>query len=625
MTHLRKSRFWLLTTAALIFGSHMSAAAQVPNSYQSNTFQTGNYNAGAPTMVAAAPSLPDISAEQIARDVTAEFNPRTGRTELIAAPFDPFEADPYMAGSLRLRSAEGAVTIDGHPLPSGAIVDIDFYYNSPSDDPYGGRNYSEVSFVNGDLAPVVLRDSRILECSARVDNIVYDHNVYYAPSFSNIGIYQPSRYYAGHSSFGFGFGANYFGPGIGFFNNNITRFNRTNFNQFGSNQFGFNRNNARTFIPRTNLPNAGIRTRRNLGGGRFRRGRNGGRTTSVVTPATPAVVPGTSSSNLTAGEIQRRVAGRRAPATDLRKGGRLGPRRSITGRDRVVGGVAPNTLDSRSTGAESSDTDEARRNTTRRVFNRRASLRGLSSRARPERIIPKQNVSTPVISKQAEPRAVVLKQRASSPAQSRSKSPTQSKAPSKKSKSSKQSKTPKQSKAPKRSKAKSRSSSRSSSSSRRSSARTSRPSTRKSSSSSRRRLNFYPNSGYGGRNVVTSQSVECAREDKLSIFIPNDRLDSVRFDGLTLIAVDAQGVEAPIYIPTNYIQGYRLAATGQVQPQGLARVPQSQIPQSQLPLQQQQPFQGQRPLIEAAPCPVGTNRQPDGTCLQTTLSGYPAR
>jgi len=147
MTHLRKSRFWLLTTAALIFGSHMSAAAQVPNSYQPNTFQTGNYNAGAPTMVAAAPSLPDISAEQIARDVTAEFNP------------------------------------DGHPLPSGAIVDIDFYYNSPSDDPYGGRNYSEVSFVNGDLAPVVLRDSRILECSARVDNVVYDHNVYYAPSF----------------------------------------------------------------------------------------------------------------------------------------------------------------------------------------------------------------------------------------------------------------------------------------------------------------------------------------------------------------------------------------------------------------------------------------------------------
>ena len=204
MTHLRTPRFWLLTTAALIFGSTLPANAQSALSYQS----------GAPTMVAAAPGLPSIPAEQIARDVTSEFNPRTGARELVAAPFDPFEEDPALAGSLRLRSADGALTVEGHRLSDGAIVEMDFYYNSPSNDPYGGRNYGDVSFINGELAPVVLRDTRILECSTRVDNVVYDHNAYYDRGRS-IGIYRPYRHYAGHSGFGFGFGNSYFGPGFG--------------------------------------------------------------------------------------------------------------------------------------------------------------------------------------------------------------------------------------------------------------------------------------------------------------------------------------------------------------------------------------------------------------------------
>jgi len=243
MKQLRKSRFWLLTTAALIFGSHISATAQV-----SNVYQPGNYQAGAPTIVAAAPSLPNIPADQIARDVAAEFNPRTGRTELIAAPFDPFEADPQMAGSLRLRSADGVVAIDGQTLQNGALVEIDFYYNSPSDDPYGGRNYSDASFVNGDLAPVVLRDTRILECSTRVEEVAYYHDSYYSPTtYSRLGIYQPHRHYIGHSSFGFGFGSNYFGPGISFFNTNRSRINRNR-----------SRNLTRSFLPRANLPNAEV-------------------------------------------------------------------------------------------------------------------------------------------------------------------------------------------------------------------------------------------------------------------------------------------------------------------------------------------------------------------------------
>ena len=115
---------------------------------------------------------------------------------------------------------------------------------------------------------------------------------------------------------------------------------------------------------------------------------------------------------------------------------------------------------------------------------------------------------------------------------------------------------------------------------------------------------------------MSSASVDCAREDKLTVFIPNGRLDAATYDGLTIIALDAQGGETPIFIPPNYIEGYRLAATGRVQPQGIRTAPQPQ---------QTQPIQPQRPLIEAAPCPAGTQKQPNGTCLQTSLTGFSVR
>jgi len=581
MTHLRKPRFWLLTTAALIFGSHMSASAQ-----SSTVYQPGSYNTGAPTMVAAAPSLPNITADQIARDVTAEFNPRTGQAELIAAPFDPFEDDPNLAGSLRLRSASGAVAIDGQPLQNGALVEIDFYYNSPSDDPYGGRNYSDAAFVTGELAPAVVRDTRILECSTRANDVVYDHLTYYNSaehynpyaSPSRHGIYQPYRHYTGHSSFGFGFGP-------------ARR----------------NRGHAGAFLPRAHLPNAGRRVRGTRGGRRnFTGGRRGGADTRADTPVTPTAVPTVSTTNLTATEIQQRVGGLRSTATDLRNGGRLGPRRSITATPRIRIGPAPATPRTRTqttqpnnppsvtaTGRPESAANAVLSSRTRvRTTSRSdASRQSIPKQSAPARSTPKIPASRPVIPKQSSPKR-------SSSSSSSSRSTTSSRSSFK----------------------------RPSRSSRRSTSRPSQPTRRRSPSSTRRKLNFFPDDGYGGRSVVSSRSVDCAREDTLRVFIPNDRLDAARFDGLTLIALDAQGGETPIYIPPNYIQGYRLAETGRVQPQGFSSAPQSQFQSQPQPQSQSRPqvqTQPQRPLIEAAPCPTGTVKQPDGTCLQTTQSGYP--
>jgi len=474
-------------------------------------------------------------------------------------------------------------------------VEIDFYYNSPSDDPYGGRNYSDAAFVSGDLAPVVLRDTRILECSTRVENVAYIHDIYYSPStYSRFGIYQPYRHYTGHSSFGFGFGSNYFGPGINFFNNNRSRFGRNNFT-----------NNGRSFLPRTNLPNGGFR------GSSVRRG--------LVSPLRTRIATGNTNANAVGTNTQTEISPTTQPATPnntvLRRrealsrigaGGRnltetnlRSPRRATTAAPTTSPTAsAPNSVSSRQSLVRSRIQNSA--------ANQRIQKQNATPRT-PTQSVPKTNTSKNNTSKRA----------SSSRSNSSSSKRNSFSRPNSSSRSSR-----------------SNTSSRSSFSSRGASSRLSTPS--RSSSIRSRRLNFFPNDGFGGRDIVTSRGVDCAREDRLSVFIPNDRLDAARFDGLTLIALDAQGGETPIYIPPNYIQGYRLAETGRVQPQGISPAPQHpaqpqfqqpgfQQPQFQQPGFQQPQFPQQGPLIEPAPCPAGTLKQPNGTCLQTSTTGYPTR
>jgi len=556
MTYSRSPRHWLLSTAALIFGSQFSASAQI----------APNYHTGAPTMVAAAPSLPTIPAEQIARDVISEFNPRTGKQELIAAPFDPFEEDPALAASLRLRSADGAVAIDGYPLHDGALVEIDFYYNSPSDDPYGGRNYGEAAFVNGDLAPVVKRDTRIIECSTRVENVIYEQASYYGGGYS-AGLYRPYRYYAGHSAFGFGFGNSYFGPGYSFFDSSRISFNLNSFGgrsfipsrsfggrSFGSRSFGSrftpNRSNRRNRIVNTDRDRDDVRrARRNFDGERAenrdsetrRRRRNARRVSD-------------SDFEERANRVQTFDVG--INRADVRRNPRNSAIRSSFNAQPRVGVVpaanqpAAQPATAPASAAPSAQTQSNRRETRRSQPRRSDTQRSETRRNSTNRSESRRNESRSNTSSSRSNRAKKSPQRR-----------------------------------------------------------------RISPNGNKRKLNFFPNTGHGGRSVVTSHSVDCAREDKLTVFIPNARLDAARFDGLTLVALDAQGGEAPIYLPPNYIEGFRLAATGQVRPQGFSAGGQTHPQSSGVP--------EIRNGIEATPCPTGTSKQPDGTCLQSGEYGYP--
>jgi len=558
MKHLRTPRFWLLTTAALVFGSQITAVAQ-----------TTTYQSGAPTMVAAVPGLPSIPADQIARDVTSEFNPRTGVRELVAAPFDPFEEDPALAGSLRLKSAEGAIAIDGQPLRDGALVEVDFYYNSPSDDPYGGRNYSDVSFVNGELAPVVLRDTRILECSTRVENVVYDHNTYYDRGYVS-GIYRPYRHYAGHYGFGFGFGNSYFGPGYGYYGSRRAYRDR-----------GYHRNRSSRSGTHRRVLDA-VRNRDGGERGRDRRNdvrgdRTGDRRNGTVRP------PRANSRNLSNRQIEDRTrriqsyGSGRTRADVRRNSGGSGPMRAGNVQPRIE--LAPASPQS-SAPQNQRRRAQSNRNETRQTQSRRnADRRSEITRAEPRRSGPR-----PTETRRSEPRRNEVRRSEPRRSESRRTEPRRQSNPRPK----------KVKSAPRR--------------------------VSRGDIKQRIQKNFFPNDGYGGRNVVSSRSVDCAREDKLSIFIPNDRLDAARFDGLTLIALDAQGGETPIYLPPNYIEGYRLAASGQVRPQGVGSVPQNGRPPVTIPS-----LSTPRRVIEAAPCPAGTLKQVDGTCLQTGPVGYPTR
>lgn len=544
MTHIRTPRFWLLTTAAFVFGSHLTAVAQ----------SSPNYQASAPTMVAAAPGLPSISPEQIARDVTSEFNPRTGGRELVAAPFDPFEEDPSMAGSLRLRSASGAVAIDGRPLRDGAIVELDFYYNSPSDDPYGGRNYGEVSFVNGELAPVVLRDTRILECSSRVENVVYDHNVYYDRAYRG-GIYRPYRHYAGHFGFGYGFGHRYFGPGYGYYGS------RRGFRDRGYRRTRNSRPSTHRRVLDAVRNRDGDRDRSRDSRSEIRADRDTGRVQSNRG----------NNRRLTDREIDERLSrvqsyGVGQSRRDVRRNRRSnGPMRAGPSQPRIE--MAPSAARSAAPASQSATPSRPRVQQPRSNAERRSQItRSEPIRAEPRRSEPRRSETRRAEPRRSEPRRSEPRRQSNSRPKNTRSAPRRISGGGLKQRMSK-------------------------------------------------KLNFFPNDGYGGRSVVSSRQVDCAREDKLRVFISNERLDAARFDGLTLIALDGQGQETPLYLPPNYIEGYRLAASGQVRPQGINKAPPS--------LSLESP--AIRTTIEPAPCPSGTSKQPNGTCLQLGLGGYPTR
>ena len=74
-------------------------------------------------------------------------------------------------------------------------------------------------------------------------------------------------------------------------------------------------------------------------------------------------------------------------------------------------------------------------------------------------------------------------------------------------------------------------------------------------------LKYYPGDPYyeGGYRDVTVR-YRCVRQESLRVFVPKDRLDDAEYRGLVLYLRPQVGREEAVFLPPNYIAGFKLAA-----------------------------------------------------------------
>ena len=507
---------------------------------------------------AIAETLPEISPRQIASDVKMQYNPQTGAREYIAPSFDPFEEDRNMAGTSSLRSVSQATTIDGQSVRGGALLDMTFYYNSQSNDPYDTRGYEDAVYLSGEYAPVTRRDSRILECNEKVQDVVYYHEDYYRPSLY-VNLFRPYRHYRGHYGFGRSYGYDYGRSYRGYRGYRGGRGYRR----------GHDGDRQRTRHHRDRAVDDTRRTHRE-DRHRDRADRN---------------------RNHDAGETRRTRRDRNRNTAETRRD----RQHVLDGRHRMgtnagAAGRRDNTRRSRN------DETQRERRIDRRVTPQRAEIIRRDSRL------------------QATPRAATPRPapRASNPASApTSRAATPAPRPER------------AAPAPRRQRAERSRPSRAERAARRANEIKSRNAPRRHNglkgNTKRRLMGFLPMASAWSRNVVRNVDTQCAREEMLTVHIPQERLDAARFDGLTVLVLDRAGEEIPVFVPPNYIEGFRQAIDGRITPNVPYQEPYMSAPVYQAPGSS---------TLNSAPCPVGTTKQSDGTCLQggtVTYGGYPTR
>lgn len=530
---------------------------------------------------AIAETLPEISPRQIASDVKMQYNPQTGAREYIAPSFDPFEEDRSMAGTASLRSVTQATTIDGRSVRGGALLDMTFYYNSASNDPYDTRGYEDAVYLSGEYAPVTRRDNRILECNEKVQDVVYYHEDYYRPSL-NVNLYRPYRHYRGHYGYDRGYGYDYGRSYGGYYGGGGYRRGYA-----GDRRRVRNRRNTTDRI----VDRAVDEARRTL-------------TQREERAATGRLMDRTPSARQERDDARRADRNRRRDRSETRRGGRDGflggPRRLGTfagpaGRRSQSGGtVAPRatTRTQRAPRTESAPrTERAPRVKNKGLFGsvtKRAATRAAASRP-----APAPRASTPA------PRAAAPAPRAKRAAPAPRPKRAERSRPARAERAVKRAREIKSRNAPRRN-------------------------TGRKGNSKLRMMGFLPMASSWSRNVVRNVDTQCAREEMLTVHIPQERLDAARFDGLTVLVLARSGQEIPVFVPPNYIEGFRQAVDGRVTPNVSYQAPNSSAPVTRGPV-----YHEPRPYgIEQAACPAGTTKQSDGTCLQggsVSYGGYPSR
>lgn len=419
---------------------------------------------------ALAQSFPDISPEEIARDVEKRYDQRTGETEYIAASFDPFEVDTELVGSASLRSARDATTIDGEIVSGGAFLDIAAVYTTDSPDSFDVRGFEEVDFMSGLPAGIIKHDSETLDCSRSTREVTYDDGYDRGASYGYIaGIYRIFPRYRGHRHYGWNRG------------------------QWRRGHYGTWR---RGHGKRTD---DGWRRRRGYDGDDVSRRRRGGDD-----------------------DVRRRRRGhdddgvtrRRSGDRDVDRRRRRPSDEDVRRRRRGADGDGPRRR--RSTGSTKS-TDAPI------VYRRSPNVeRATGKPERRSRPAPRKS-SPPVSRPRREQR--VSPQPRSRPASKPAKPAVSRPAPAKVNRA------------------------------------VDRAFKQRNPGVDRSRVqrNYYPSrNGYSRTDVYVNY--RCVKEETLRVHIPAERLDAARFDGFAVMLIDNAGREVPVFVPPNYVEGFRLAA-----------------------------------------------------------------
>lgn len=434
-----------------------------------------------------ATSLPDITPEQIRQDTESRYNPETGVSELIAPSFDPFELDDSLAGSASLRSAGQAVSIDGQPVSGGAFLDVSLFYTTGSNDPYDTRGTDRGVYLSGQPINTVRYDSKILECSENVREVVYDDGYYSGARYGYLaGIYRLFPRYRGHRNFGRHGGLGYGGGYRGRHYQATRHRNRNHADRDG----------------RRDRADRGDRTR-DRDRDHDRDGRRSGNRND--TPAV-ATVNGTlvtiPSTNVSAGNRDR--------ARDLTPKERSHQRNR---RNNLHNLKDPKLYQNNSGGGK----DVGR--TPKAPRGQAAQPRHTVKVPAPERARP-----IPTRTEKAPKTYKAPRQEPVQPTRTRKERSNVNRSVDRHFGGAKKN---------------------------------------RSKGLMKNKLNFYPMQFRSYQRSDVSVSYRCAREETLTLHIPQDRLDAARFEGFTVLLLDRQDREIPVYVPPNYVEGFR-QATGQV-------------------------------------------------------------
>ena len=492
--------------------------------------------------------FPDIPADQIARDTVRSYDSSTGASVATAPTFDPFEQDNTLAGTAALRSGPSEIAIDGTRVAGGAYLDLKIIYTSASDDPYDLRGYERAYYVSGNEVSRIHQDVRTLDCASNSAEVVYEDNYYnsYDTYGYLAGVYLLLPRYRGHR--GFWNGGSRYRPSASW--SDWRRRGASNsFSNYGA----------------------------SYGGGHFAGSNDRNRGFGSRGSAT----------------VGNRGDGDRGHADNAETTNTARTQRH-NGRDAVIGGSARSREYRRQRGVvaggplQRSNANQAERRSENRNARteRRTDRVGRTNRGRSNPALG--NAQQPAANRRANP--------AGPPPQTIARI-----APPTTINSNRESRP-----APRSQRQNPQSSSSSSQSSRRLNREVDRSFSKSNRSSrSRKQMEFFPR--LGGYTQISSSVVtnyRCVREESVTLHIPQERLDAARFDGLTLVVVDNADQDVPIYLPPNYIEGFRQAtgrssyiapSSGAVSPPAAYQSPDYNPQRSNAPIYNEPTYQGGYP------------------------------